>query len=439
MTWKIFVRLIFACTVLPSPAQTRVPANQRTLIVISLDGFPAYALEDPQLPVPILRRLMREGSSSRRMTPINPTVTWPNHTAMVTGVHAATHGLLVNGSLVPSETWPPVKIDASINKTAMVRAPTVYDLAQRAGLTTAEIDWVAINRAPTITWHFPELASPEGTLEREMIEHGVISREDVDQFSKTNILMRDEIWAKAAVYLIRQHKPNLLLLHFLTLDSIHHRYGPKSLAGQAAMAFLDRCVAELLEAVNSAGLTDRATVVVVSDHGFKAFDKQIRLSLAFAAAGLADTAYVLPEGGSAMVYVKKPAEPGLLAKLLRTLDGVEGIERIASREDFPALGLPDPGKDRQMPELIVYAKTGFAFANGKDGPTVIAAPQTGGAHGYLASDPDMDAIFVAWGYGIRRGIVLDRIRNVDVAPTLASLLGITLPKADGKSLQKILQ
>jgi predicted AlkP superfamily pyrophosphatase or phosphodiesterase len=231
MTWSISLPLLVACFLAVSQAQTRIPSNQRTLIVISLDGFPAYALEDPKLPVPTLRRLMREGSSARRMTPINPTVTWPNHTGMVTGVHAAAHGLLVNGSLVPTESWPPVKIDASIDKTSMVRVPTIYDLAQRAGLTTAEIDWVAINRAPTITWHFPELASPEGPLEREMIEHGVVSREDVDQFSKSNILLRDEIWAKAAVYLVRQHKPNLLLLHFLTLDSIHHRYGPKSLAG----------------------------------------------------------------------------------------------------------------------------------------------------------------------------------------------------------------
>src|SRR5438105_3711658 len=294
MTWRLTLPLILSCCLVPGQAQTPLPANQRTLIVISLDGFPAYALEDPKLPIPTLRRLMREGSSARRMTPLNPTVTWPNHTGMVTGVHAAEHGLLVNGSLVRTDSWPPIKIDASIDKPSMVRVPTLYDLAQHAGLTTAEIDWVAINRAPTITWHFPELASPEGALEREMIEHGAVSREDVEQFSKSNILFRDEIWAKAAVYLIRQHNPNLMLLHFLTLDSVHHRYGPNSLASQAAMAFLDRCVAELLEAVNSAGLTGRATFVVVSDHGFKAFDKQIRLSLAFVAAGLGDSAYVVP-------------------------------------------------------------------------------------------------------------------------------------------------
>ena len=87
-------------------AQT--PAQQRMVIVISLDGFPAYALDDAKLPIPTLRRLIRDGVTAR-MGIINPTVTWPNHTTMVTGVRADEHGLLVNGSLVATDAWPPIK------------------------------------------------------------------------------------------------------------------------------------------------------------------------------------------------------------------------------------------------------------------------------------------------------------------------------------------
>jgi predicted AlkP superfamily pyrophosphatase or phosphodiesterase len=72
-------------------AQT--PPQQRMVIVISLGGFPAYALDDAKLPVPTLRRLIRQGVTAR-MGIINPTVTWPNHTTMVTGVRADEHGLL---------------------------------------------------------------------------------------------------------------------------------------------------------------------------------------------------------------------------------------------------------------------------------------------------------------------------------------------------------
>src|SRR5690242_3371148 len=116
----------------PGFAQTPpLPAQQRMVIVISLDGFPAYALDDPKLPIPTLRRLIQNGTSGR-MTIINPAVTWPNHTTLVTGVRADEHGLLVNGSLVPTGSWPPVKIEPKIDKEKMVRARTVYDAAHQA-------------------------------------------------------------------------------------------------------------------------------------------------------------------------------------------------------------------------------------------------------------------------------------------------------------------
>src|SRR5688500_8089548 len=71
-----------------------------TVIVISLDGFPASALADPMVPVPTLRRLAAAGAAAAGMTVVNPAVTWPNHTTMVTGVHPAKHGVLFNGILV---------------------------------------------------------------------------------------------------------------------------------------------------------------------------------------------------------------------------------------------------------------------------------------------------------------------------------------------------
>src|SRR3954451_13648406 len=80
-------------------AEKEIPAKDRMVVLISLDGFPGFALEDPKQPVPTLRALVRSGASAR-MHPIDPTITWPNHTAMVTGVHADQHGLLLNGTIV---------------------------------------------------------------------------------------------------------------------------------------------------------------------------------------------------------------------------------------------------------------------------------------------------------------------------------------------------
>lgn len=416
---------LLACLLLSA----QVPPKQRMVIVISLDGFPAYDLDDPKLPIPTLRQLMRNGVSAR-MTPVNPTVTWPNHTSIVTGVRADEHGLLVNGTLVPTGAWPPMKVDPMIDKTKMVHVQTIYDSAHDAGLTTAQMDWVAINNAPSITWAFPEWASPDGPLEREMLAKGAITSADVENFTKPNILFRDQIWARAATYLIREHKPNLLLLHFLSLDSVHHRYGPNTLAATAAIAFLDSRVEEVVEAVRSARMMDRTTFLIVSDHGFKAFTKQIRPAVALANAGLGDKAYVLPEGGSAIVYV----EEALVPRVRKALEGVEGIDRVIGVEGYAAMGLPSPDRDPQMGRLFLTAKTDYSFSGATGGPVTAAVPQTGGSHGYPASDPEMDAIFIASGYGIRKGGKLDRVSNIDVAPTIAELLGVKLPSAKGTAI-----
>ncbi|MEO8368350.1 MAG: ectonucleotide pyrophosphatase/phosphodiesterase [Candidatus Solibacter sp.] len=426
---KAALAVLAVASLRPALAQ-QTPAQQRMVVVISLDGFPAYALEDPKLPIPTLRKLIREGVSAR-MNIINPTVTWPNHTTMVTGVKADEHGLLVNGSLVPTGTWPPIKTDPMVDKVKMVHALTVYDAAHKAGLTTAQIDWVAISKAPTITWPFNEWATPEGPVEKEMIGKGVITVADVTDFSKANILYRDQIWTKAATFLIREHKPNLMLLHFLSLDSAHHQYGPKSLAGNSAMAFLDSCVEKVVAAVREAGMQDRTTFLIVSDHGFKGYTKTIQPAVALAAAGLTGKAHVIPEGGTAMIYVP---DKSLIPQAVKALEGIEGVGKVVGVDGFAAMGLPTPDKDPQMSQLIITAKEGYSFSGATGGPVTAAVPQLRGSHGYVASDPELDAIFIAAGYGVRAGALPATISNLDVAPTIAKLLGVALPSAKGKPL-----
>src|SRR6185312_10605602 len=157
-------------------------AQHGKVVVISLDGFPANALDDPKLPIPTLRKLIASGTGGP-MLAINPTITWPNHTAMVTGVGADAHGLLLNGAIVRTGAWPPVKVDATVDKVNLVKVPTVYDAAHKAGLTTAEVDWVAIKNAPTITWSFPEAATADGAVAKEMLAKGIATTAEMTDFS----------------------------------------------------------------------------------------------------------------------------------------------------------------------------------------------------------------------------------------------------------------
>ena len=320
-----------------------------------------------------------------------------------------------------------------IDKVKMVHVPTVYDAAHHAGLTTAQIDWVAINNAPTITWPFNEWATPAGPVEQEMIRGGAIVARDVEDFTKANILFRDQVWTRAAVHLIREHRPNLMLLHFLSLDTVHHSYGPRSLAATSAIAFLDGCVEKVVAAVHDTGMDDRTTFLVVADHGFKGYTKEVRPAIALAAAGLADKVYVLPEGGTAMVYIDRAQAAELLPKAVHALQGLEGVGQVG-QDGYGALGLPTPDHDPQMCQLLLTAKDGYSFSGATGGPVTAAVPQLRGSHGYLASDPEMDAIFIASGYGVRSGALSGKVSNLDVAPTIARLLGVSLPSAKGKPL-----
>jgi predicted AlkP superfamily pyrophosphatase or phosphodiesterase len=425
---------------------TRPDSNH--VVVISLDGFAGWAMDDPYLPVPTLRRLAASGVVANGMRPVNPTVTWPNHTSMVTGVTPAKHGVIFNGLLIREPGVPP-RIEPWRDKKELVHARTVYDAAYERGLTTAQVDWVAIQNAPTMTWEFPERPDPKGQVARELVKAGIISQSDLESFHTRNILWRDHIWTMAGAHILRQHRPNLLLFHLLNLDSTQHRYGPRTPAAMGAMAHLDTQVATILKAVEDSGLSPRTTVFVVSDHGFKPVKRQIRPNAAFAKAGLlkvdqgkvtAAEAYSVPEGGTALVYITVPDPAGAILKRAKeALSGIEGIESVIEPADFARYGLPNPERNPQMGVLLLTGKEGYAFtADGRD-PAVVDSPAGSlGSHGYVANDPDLRAMFIAAGRGIRSGVSIDSVSTLDLAPTIAQLLGVEMTGVEGKVLTDVL-
>ncbi len=439
---------VLAAAAIGVTARQAASVDEGIVVVISLDGFPARALADPALPIPTLRQLAAGGALATAMTVSNPSVTWPSHTSMVTGVSPARHSVLFNGMLVRPAPRAPVKVEPWRDKNEMVLAPTVYYVAHQAGLTTAQVDWVAIQNPGTITWAFPERPSVDGAVEMELVSAGAVSKAEIEGFSRTIITRRDQIWTSAAVHIIKTHKPRLLLLHLLTLDSVHHTYGPGSLAASSAMGFLDGQVARVLDALDSAGLRRRATVIVVSDHGFKAAPRVVRPNVLLRQAGLLEgtgdavvcDAYALSEGGTAMVYVTDRSRVAELRPRLKALFGrVEGITDVRDRADFSRLGMPDPDKNLQMADLVLVAAEGYGFGVENAGAPVETLANAGtGRHGYPNTDPDMNGIFMASGNGIKAGARLDRMANVDVAATIASLLGLKMDNIEGRRPDSIL-
>jgi predicted AlkP superfamily pyrophosphatase or phosphodiesterase len=449
---RLQLLLVTVCVALSAlmAAQPRKAAGTTNhVVIISLDGFAAWAMEDSRLPVPTLRTLAARGATAKGMRPVNPSVTWPNHTAMVTGVTPAKHGVLFNGMLIRQPGVPP-RIEPWRDKKEMVRVRTLYDAVHEKGGTTAQVDWVAIQNAPTITWEFRERADGPNPVAGELVKAGVLTPLERDTFGAHNILWRDHVWTQAAVHILKQHRPTLLLFHLLNLDSTQHRYGPRSPAAMTAMAHLDTQVGRVIDALKDTDLAARTTVFVLADHGFKLVKRQIRPNAAFHKAGLltvesgkvtASQAYQISEGGTAMVYVTAPDPSGdILKRVKQALTGIEGIGTIVAPSDYAKYGLPNPTENDQMGALFLTAKDGYAFSGAAEGDVVVDAPPGAlGAHGYVGTEDDMRSLFIAWGRGIKPGVKLDIIDNVDVAPTAARLLGVELKDVDGRVLKEILQ
>jgi predicted AlkP superfamily pyrophosphatase or phosphodiesterase len=431
----------------------KVPAKERLVVLLSIDGFPSWLWKDPSMPIPNLRRLAAQGAVGEAMTVSNPSITWINHTTLVTGVSPRTHGVLFNGLLVRQGPTLPPKMEQWAERGRMVFAPTVYDRAFQAGLTTAEVDWVAITKAPTIHWSFPEQPNPEGTIEKELQASKKLwdpALSEIAAAQSRNIAWRDLQWTQAAVHIVQEHRPNLLLFHLLSTDASNHSYGPGSTGSFVAYGYIDQLVGRLLEGIREAGLLEKSTFVIATDHGFKKVSKVVFPNVALRKAGLLETvgarvtkadAWVQAQGGMAFAYVSDPGRRAeLLPKLRELLSQLEGVDRVLEGSEGPSLGMPLPGENPGMGDLILFAKKGYAFQLPATGEKEVA-DSTGylGTHGYPASDPELDGILIASGYGIRKGVTLGRVSNLDVTPTLSRLLGVESPGKEGRALEEFLE
>jgi len=412
------------------------------VVVISLDAFGASLLSQPLLPVPTLHALMEDGSYARSMQPVNPTVTWPNHTSMVTGVFPAKHGLIANGEITGQRTGKLPNVEFHADKVALVRVPTVYDRAHEAGLTTAEMDWVAIEHAKSIDWSFFEQPVATSPLLKEMMADGSLTQAELDGFSKASQAYRDRVYTRAAAYTIRHHHPNLVLLHLLALDSAEHTYGFDTMAGVNTAAFLDDCVKEVVDAVREAGDLDRATFLIVSDHGQSSVHHVVDPNVILTVAGIPPSeATALAEGGAAFIYETHPT-PDLTVKIRAAFAANPVTDSVPTEEEIRAQGWPSRADNATAFDVLVFAKEDWAFggrAIPEHGSACPPAQQQIGAHGYPNTRPLMQAIFIASGAAIRRAGPQPSFANIDVAATIAQILGLPQTGMDGKPLTAILK
>ena len=128
----------------------------RHVVLVSVDGLSASYLSDSRAEMPNLRAIAAKGVSARGMQTSFPSVTWPSHTSLVTGMHPARHGVIGNAVWNRQTGKRVVYIgDPVLTKNEAIRVPTLYDVAHQAGLSTASVIWPCSNGAKTLDWIIP--------------------------------------------------------------------------------------------------------------------------------------------------------------------------------------------------------------------------------------------------------------------------------------------
>ena len=417
------------------------------LLVVSLDGMrPDYVLKADEhgLKIPHLRRLLAEGAHASGVRGVLPTVTYPSHTTILTGVWPAKHGIYSNVVTDPLGK----NLDGWYWYAEVIRVPTLWDAASSAGMKVGSVSWPVSVGAKGVAYLIPEYwRAPKGPDDIKLMR-AISTPGLIDEIQKQVGLYVTDLDAgiegdrqrtKYAAAILREKKVQFMTVHLAALDHIEHGGGPFSPEANAAVEQLDQQVGQLEEAAKS--VFGKVTLCVLSDHGFARTDHKLNLLKPFLETGLVTLnsankiadwkAYPKADGGSAEIYLKDAHDDAIRQKVRELLqrlaaDSGNGINQILDAKEVAASG-GDPEA-----AFWVDMKVNFSVESNATGQT--GPKKVGGTHGYLPSHPELQASFFIAGPGIEHGLDLGSIDMRSIAPTLANCLGVTFASGDLKAL-----
>ena len=257
--------------------------------------------------------------------------------------------------------------------------------------------------------------------------------------------MKDDMVGRVASHVIRRHEPDLLLIHFLCVDSLQHLHGPRSPEAYWAIEYVDALIGRVLASLPASAL-DSTAVFVVSDHGFLPSTREIRPNVRLRRRGAlrlgpdgrasGEARFVMNHGAGALYRLD--AGPAAMRDLAREISGMEGVARAWTADDYERVGLPHPADHPLVADVMFEAAPGYCFGDEASSEDEHGAPKYLGTHGQHPDRPDNAAFFLAAGAGIVKGGALGTIQSRDVAPTLAALLGLSLEGVEGRALSSAL-
>lgn len=369
-------------------------SNKPYLILISIDGF---RWDYPDLyDTPVLDSVAGEGVRAQRLIPAFPTLTFPNHYSIATGLYPANHGLV--GNIFPTadrHAWYSIFIRETVEDGWWYGGVPVWVAAENAGMVTAAYYFVgteaAVQGVPMSYWH--------------PFDKSVSGEDRVDKVLE---------WLE----LPSQQRPHLITLYFEDVDTNSHTYGPGSRQSIAAIERVDSYLGRLMEGMDALPYKDEVYLVVVSDHGQseKRIDEEI-----FLIDDVVDTEGlgIVDHGAVAFVYIKDGL-PDRATGIRDAINANWSHGKAFLPADAPAAW--HVTENARFADVIVQADPGYLVFSGSER----VDKKSRGDHGWVPENEAMHGIFIASGPRLPKGKRLDPIRNIDIYPLMMEILGLPI-------------
>lgn len=384
--------LALAATATPGP---RPAPAAPAVVLITMDGV---RWDYPQREaLPAFSSMAAAGWTARRLTPPFPSLTFPSHATLATGVSPARNGIVANGFLDRASD----RRFSDEREASWLKVPPLWVLAERAGLKAAVRSWPCSQGA----W--------DGTSASYFRGYDGDARDG-----------ETASWILDLLHRPAPARPRLIMAWTRGADHSGHEEGPSSEGVRRAMGAADRFLSKLRAGLAALGPSAPVDLIVVSDHGMARVDRMVDVVKVIPKEGFFP--YIATSGPLCNIYVKTEGQRRAVAAGLNRLPaGTLSMTRAEAERQFGYAG------DRTG-DFVLLCPPGATFASfhrkgDRDVPR--------GMHGYDPSLPDMGGIFYAEGPQFSRGKVLTEVRAIDVAPTVCACLGLSPPpSAEGRNL-----
>ena len=373
--------------------------RQPYLVLVSIDGFRFDYLD--RYPAPALRSLAASGVRARALIPAYPTLTFPNHYSIATGLWPANHGIVANN--FPGDhasDWYAYKDRTSVQDGRWYGGEPIWVAAELHGMVSAAFFFVGTEAA----------VSGIAPTHWRAFDREVPGEARVDQVLE---------WLSEPP----ATRPHVVTLYFEEVDETSHRHGPGSPQSIAAIANVDRHIGRLVSGIGALGIADGVTIMIVSDHGQSSYRKDAEALVLERVVDLEGFSVV--DGGSYAFLFAVNATRERLVEVRDAINAAWQHGRAWLDSEAPAGWHVTAGS--RFPEIIVQADPGHGVIASSERDYIMTA----GDHGWAPEFEDMHGIFIAAGPRLPRGRLIEPLRVVDLYPLMREVLNLPAVPVDG--------